>query len=102
MGTVLTDADLAEIECRLTTALAVAPEPWVPALETRSGTGGSSAVLLGGGADDDNEMYFDVRLGRERLVSPDARLDAIVDFVGHAVTDISSLLAEVKRLRPSE
>jgi hypothetical protein len=29
-------------------------------------------------------MYFEVHLGEERLVSPDTRPDAIVDFVGNA------------------
>jgi hypothetical protein len=40
----------------------------------------SSAVT----GDRDTEMYFEVHLGEERLVSPDTRPDAIVDFVGNA------------------
>jgi hypothetical protein len=32
-------------------------------------------------------------------VSPDQRLDLIVDFVGHAADDVRRLVAEVKRLR---
>jgi hypothetical protein len=37
--------------------------------------------------------------GAERLVSPDARLDAVIDFVGNAAADVPRLIAEIKRLR---
>ncbi|MCW6004634.1 hypothetical protein K1W54_08560 [Micromonospora sp. CPCC 205371] len=95
----LTDGDLAEIEQRLQLALSVAPAPWKPSLETRWGTGGSSAVLLGGDPDDDNELYFDLHLRRTKVASPDERLDAVVDFIGHSAGDVTRLLAEVRRLR---
>jgi hypothetical protein len=44
-------------------------------------------------------MYFTVRLGAERLSSPDPRLDLIVDFVGNAMQNIQQLIAEVRRLQ---
>jgi hypothetical protein len=96
----LPDAALLEIEHRLARALQVAPTPWKPWLETRYGTGGCSFVTFDG--DQDNEMYLEVHLGTEQLISPDARLDAIVDFVGNAMDDVQKLVAEVKRLRMSD
>jgi hypothetical protein len=95
----LSDSDLDEIEHRATTAFGVAPLPWTPWLETRGGLGGCSFVQFGGEMDPDAEMYFEVRLGAERLVSPDARLDAIIGFVGNAAADVPRLIAEIKRLR---
>jgi hypothetical protein len=95
----LSDSDLDEIERRTMRAFNVAPAPWRPLLETRGGVGGCSFVQIVGDRDADTEMYLEVRLGAERLVSPDARLDAIVDFVGNAATDVPRLIAEVKRLR---
>jgi hypothetical protein len=97
----LSDEDLYEIERRVASAFGVAPQPWIPWLETRDGIGGCSFVQVGGDPGEDNEIYFDVRLGHRRLVSPDARLDAIVDFVGKAADDVLRLLAEVRRLRKS-
>lgn len=98
-GRGLTDGDLAEIEERLQLALSVAPAPWKPELETRWGTGGCSAVFLGGDPDDDNELYFDLHLKNTKIVSPDERLDAVVDFIGHSANDVTRLLAKVRRLR---
>lgn len=95
----LSASDLDEIEQRAVRAFNVAPKPWRPWLETHGGLGGCSFVQFGGDMDDDSEMYFDVHLGAERLVSPDERLDAIIDFVGHAATDVPRLIAEIKRLR---
>jgi hypothetical protein len=95
----LSDADLVEIEQRAAGALSVAPLPWSPWLETRDGTGGCSFVQFGGNPGEDNEMYFDVRLGARRLVSPDQQLDAIIDFVGNAADDVLRMLAEIRRLR---
>jgi hypothetical protein len=95
----LSDADLDDIAHRVAGALEVAPPPWEPWLETRAGTGGGSFVSLGGRPDDDNEIYLDVRLGADQLTSPDARLDAIVDFLAHVAEDVPKLVAEVRRLR---
>jgi hypothetical protein len=95
----LTGDDLTEIEQRLRLALSVAPAPWTPSLETRWGTGGASALFFGGDEGDDNELYFDLYLQSTKIGSPDERLDAIVDFIGHAAADITRLLAEVRRLR---
>jgi hypothetical protein len=95
----LSDTDLDEIEQRAARAFSVAPRPWTPWLETYGGLGGCSFVQFGGDMDPDAEMYFEVHLGAERLVSPDARLDAIIDFVGNAAADVPRLIAEIKRLR---
>jgi hypothetical protein len=40
-----------------------------------------------------------VHIGPEQLSSPDVRLDAIIDFVAHAVEDVPRLLTEIRRLR---
>lgn len=95
----LTDDDLAEIEQRLQLALSVAPAPWKPSLETRWGTGGSSAIFFGGDPDDDNEIYVDLHVKNTKIGSPDERLDAVVDFIGHCADDVVRLLTEVRRLR---
>jgi hypothetical protein len=95
----LTDDALVEIEQRLQLALSVAPAPWKPSLETRWGTGGSSAIFLGGDPGDDNELYFDLHVKNTKVVSPDERLDAVIDFIGHCADDVTRLLAEVRRLR---
>jgi hypothetical protein len=60
---------------------------------------GSSFIQFGGAPDEDNEMYLDVRLGQDQLVSPDTRLDAIVDLIGNAPQDIIRLIDEVRRFR---
>ena len=44
-------------------------------------------------------IYLSVHLGSEHLISPDRRLDLIVDFVGDAPQDVRRLLDEVGRLR---
>jgi hypothetical protein len=95
----LPETVLVDIEQRLDGALSVAPAPWSAGLETREGTGGESFVQFLGDPDVDNEMYLSVHLGSERLVSPDPRLDMIVDFVGNAPQDVRRLLVEVGRLR---
>lgn len=97
----LTDDDLGEVELRLHRALEVAPGPWTEFLETREATGGPSFVRLDGDSDLDLEMYVDVHTGMTKWTSPDARLDAVVDFVGHAAEDVRRLLEEVHRLRDS-
>jgi hypothetical protein len=99
MTRALSDEELSEIERRVVNAFRVAPPPWTPLLETRYGTGGASAVQFGGDHDMDNEMYLDVHLGPDRLVSPDSRLDVIVDFLGNAPHDVMALIREVRRLR---
>ncbi|WP_394617454.1 hypothetical protein JNUCC0626_49060 [Lentzea sp. JNUCC 0626] len=95
----ISDDDLAAIEQRWSRAVEVAPRPWTPLLETRSGTGGSSAVVFDGDSPDDLEMSVEVFAGTNRWPSPDARLDAVVDFVGHSADDVRTLLDEVRRLR---
>src|SRR6266508_5911430 len=95
----LSDSDLSRIQERVDRALEISPLPWSPWRETREGTGGCSFIQFGGHPDEDNEMYLYVRLGRHRLVSPDTRLDAIVDLIGNAPEDILRLIGEVKRLR---
>lgn len=95
----IVESDLAEIEQRVTRALEVAPAPWGAQLETRHGIGGGSFVQLGGDPDDDNELYLDLRLGSEHVLSPDDRLDAIVDFLAAAAEDVPRLIAEIRRLQ---
>ncbi|GLY50907.1 hypothetical protein [Lentzea sp. NBRC 102530] len=95
----ISDDDLAAIEQRLTRALDVAPQPWTTWLETQGATGGCSFVALDGDSPDDLELYVDVFAGNEQWISPDARLDALVDFVGNSAEDVRRLLDEVRRLR---
>jgi len=68
-------------------------------LETGSGLGGCSFIQIGEDLAADTEMYVDVHLGARRLASPDAQLDAIIDFVAHAPADIARLIAEIRQLR---
>jgi hypothetical protein len=44
-------------------------------------------------------MWVDVRYGDLDVLSPDERLDSVVDLVAHAPEDLIRLLAEVRRLR---
>lgn len=94
----LSDADIDEIEQRVTKALEVAPPPWAECLESRYATGGSSYVHIGGD-DVEQEMYVNVHVGDDQWRSPDPRLDAIIDLIGHAPRDIQLLLQEVRRNR---
>lgn len=93
------DPELTEIEQRATQALDVAPAPWKPLLETRHGIGGCSFIQLGDDPEVDHEKYVDLHLGARRLTSPDAQLDAVIDFVAHAPSDVTRLIAEIRRLR---
>lgn len=68
-------------------------------LETREATGGCSFVRLGEDPDLDQEMYVDIHVGADKWSSPDARLDDVIDFIGHAAGDVERLLQEVRRLR---
>lgn len=65
-------------------------------LETRGGIGGCSFIQIGDDPAVDDEMYIDVHLGTRQLTSPDARLDAVIDFVAHAPTDMARLIAEIR------
>ncbi|WP_345695955.1 hypothetical protein [Kitasatospora terrestris] len=99
MGTdeIMTDEQLDEIEER---AARATPGPWVPVLETRGATGGGSCLLVdpvGTGVDD--EIYWTRFIGQREVRSPDAQLDADLDFVAGAREDVPRLLAEVRRLR---
>ena len=95
----LPDAELMEIEQRAARALGVVPAPWNPMLETRGGIGGCSFIQIDDDPAVDKEMYIDVHLGPSQLRSPDARLDAVIDFVAHLPTDVARLIAEIRRLR---
>ena len=97
----LPDAELIEIEQRATRALDVVPTPWNPMLETRHSIGGCSFIQIGDDPAVDKEMYLDVHLGARQLTSPDARLDAVIDFVAHAPADVARLITEIRRLRSS-
>jgi hypothetical protein len=102
MGTMadgLSDAEIDEIEQRVTKALEVAPQPWVEYLESRYSTGGSSYVQIGGN-DVEQEIYVNVYVDDDHWQSPDPRLDAIIDLLGHAPADLQLLLQELRRLRP--
>ena len=95
----LSEAELNRIEHRATKAAEAAPRPWRSFLETRQGIGGSSFIRVGDDTDIDYEMYIDGHIGPEQLSSPDVRLDAIIDFVAHAVEDVPRLLTEIRSLR---
>lgn len=97
----LSDADIDKIEQRVAKALEVAPQPWVEYLESRYATGGSSFVQVGGN-EVDQEIHFHVHVGDDQWHSPDPRLDAVIDLVGHAPRDIQLLLREVRRLRAKQ
>lgn len=91
------EAELVEIEHRARQALDAAPAPWLALLETRHGIGGESFIQFGSDPDLDQEMYT-VDVGPRRLRSPDAQLDAIIDFVAHASEDVPRLISEIRRL----
>jgi hypothetical protein len=58
------------------------------------------AEQMDGDADECPEMWTEVQFGADgRWRAPDARLDALIDLVGEAATDIQRLLQEVRRLR---
>lgn len=90
----ITDDELDEIERR---ARLASPGPWEAWLETRSGTGGGSCIDLNPGGAEDAELYF--TYSPVDRISPDPQLDADLDFVAHARTDVPRLLAEIRRLR---
>ena len=90
----LTNAELDRIDQR---AMLAAAGPWEPRLETRWGTGGASCIDLSPGQDDDNELYL--TYSPDDRVSPDTQLDADLDFIAHARTDVPRLVAEIRRLR---
>ena len=73
------------------------PGPWEPRLETRWGTGGGSCIDLNPDGDQDAELYFTYSPVERR--SPNPQLDADLDFVAHARTDVPRLVAEIRRLR---
>lgn len=99
MEDLLPDQELTKIEQRAMQALDVAPAPWKPQLETRHDIGGCSFIQLGNDPEVDHEMYIDLHLGTRRLTSPDAQLDAVIDFVAHTPSDVTRLIAEIRRLR---
>jgi len=101
MSDALGEAELAEIEQRAALAFAAAPTPWASFLETGGGLGGESFIRLGSDPVHDDELYVRLYRASQQIVSPDVRLDAVIDFVAHAAEDIPRLIAEVRRLRTS-
>jgi hypothetical protein len=47
----------------------------------------------------DERLHIDVHLRSGQLASPDAGLDAVIDFVAHAASDIPRLVAKIWRVR---
>ncbi|GLI02904.1 MFS transporter [Phytohabitans aurantiacus] len=78
-------------------AMLATPGPWEPRLETRWGTGGASCIDLNPRQDSDNELFL--TYAPDNPVSPHTQLDADLDFIAHARTDVPKLIAEVRRLR---
>jgi len=87
---------LAAIEHRAQLAFQVLGRPWVAELETRWATAGESFIRCGQ-TERDDEMYVRVFLGPNELVSPDPRLDAIIDFLASAPDDIEWLIQQLQR-----
>ncbi|MEV6106682.1 hypothetical protein AB0M28_18470 [Streptomyces sp. NPDC051940] len=95
----LTEDELAEMEARVARASA---GPWVPVLETQGATGGASCIQLAPDTTDldDGEMYLSRFVnGRQTLISPNAQLDADLDFIASAREDVPRLISEVRRLQ---
>ncbi|HEY2077651.1 MAG TPA: hypothetical protein VGH53_15060 [Streptosporangiaceae bacterium] len=93
------EAELVELEQRAARVLAAAPTPWIAWLETRHAIGGESFIQLGDDPASDQELYIKLYTGSNTVTSPDADLDAVIDFVAHAAAAIPRLIAEVRRLR---
>lgn len=92
----VTEDELAAMERRIAAA---APAPWHEWLETRDCTGGESYIVVTPDSDEDNEIYFSRFVGGRELKSPNAELDADIDFIAHARQDMPRLIAEIRRLR---
>jgi hypothetical protein len=92
----VTDDELAAMDKRIAAA---APAPWYGWLETRHSTGGESYIEIAPDADEDNEIYISRFAGTRELKSPNAQLDADIDFIAHAREDMPRLIAEIRRLR---
>jgi hypothetical protein len=102
MSAAIGETEHVEIERRATLAFAVAPTPWTSFLETRhGGIGGENFMRIGNDRVLDHELYIRLYLASEQLVSPDVRLDAVIDFIANAADDIPRLIAEVRGLRTS-
>jgi hypothetical protein len=93
------EAELAEIEQCAARAFAVAPAPWIAQLETRQPIGGETFIQVGDDPDLDQELYVRLYRGPSQIASPDAGLDAVVDFIAKASGAIPRLVAEIRRLR---
>jgi hypothetical protein len=87
----MTDAELAEIEARVS---AVSPAPWVSWVEGRDHWGGDSFVMMSEG-DSRAGLYISRDDGGGKGL--DAAHD--LDFIAHARQDLPRLVAEVIRLR---
>ena len=94
----LPDTDLELIEQRALKALDAAPPPWIAEMETRAPIGGCSFIRFGD-SPADQEIYLNVQTDHGQLVSPDARLDAIIELIAHAPEDVMRLISEIRRLR---
>jgi hypothetical protein len=83
MPEVLTDAELVEIEARVTAAR---PGPWWSSIEGRDHAGGESCIQVGEGAD----RSEDIELG--------GATEADQDFIAAARQDIPRLIATIRAL----
>ncbi|MGW4649905.1 hypothetical protein [Kitasatospora sp. NPDC004289] len=93
----LTSHEIDEIEKR---AALATPGPWVPVLETRGATGGGSCIQVAPEtAEVDDELYISRFVAGADIRSPNIQLDADLDFIAYARSDIPRLIAEVRRLR---
>jgi hypothetical protein len=99
MADSLHDAEPDQMEQRVLRALGAVPPPWMPETETRATIGGCNFIRFGDDPAADQEMYPDVQNGQGQLISPDAHLYQIIEFVARAPEDIVRLIAEVRRLR---
>lgn len=65
----------------------------------RHGTGGGSFVQLDANSAGEHETHVRVFRGGQERISPDARLDTVLDFLAHAAAGVPRLIAEIRRLR---
>ena len=71
-------------------------------LETRHKLGGEGSVRLSSDPVLDQELSINLYARSKRTASPHVGLDAVVDVIAHTGYDISSLIAEIRRLRSAQ